>query len=70
MPELEDDLRATADDIAADAARLAEIESEKRELDADDPRMLELSVEGQRLAETLVPKTDAELDLAIEAQST
>ena len=70
MPELEDDLRATADDIAADAARLAEIESEKRELDADDPRMLELSVESQRLAETLVPKTDAELDLAIEAQST
>ena len=37
MPDLEDDLRATADDIAADAARLTEIEEEKTRLDADDP---------------------------------
>ena len=29
MPDLEDDLRATADDIAADAARLEAIEEEK-----------------------------------------
>ena len=68
MPDLEDDLRATADDIAADASRLAAIESEKAGLDADDPRMIELSAESQRLATKLVPKTDAELDLAIEAE--
>ena len=69
MPDLDDDLRATADDIAADAARLAAIESEKVGLDADDPRMVELSAESQRLATKIVPKTEAELDLAIEAQS-
>lgn len=70
MPDLEDDLRATADDIAADATRLAAIEEEKAKLDSDDPRMVELSAESQRLATRLVPKTDAELELVIEAQGT
>jgi len=69
MPDLEDDLRTTADDIAADAARLAEIEEAKVDLDADDPRVVALSAESHRLAAKLVPKTEVELDLAIEAQS-
>ena len=68
MPDVEDDLRATADDIAADAARLAEIEEEKVGLDADDPRMVALSAESHRLAAKLVPKTEIELALSIEAQ--
>ena len=68
MPDLEDDLRATADEIAADAARLAEIEEEKLGLDANDPRMVALSAESQRIAASLIPKTAAELELAIEAQ--
>lgn len=50
MPTLDDDLRATADDIAADATRLAASEEEKTGLDAADPRMLALSIEGERLA--------------------
>ena len=70
MPDLEDDLRAAADDIAADAARLAAIEQEKAGLDAEDPRLVALSAESNRLAMKLVPKTEAELDLAIEAQPT
>jgi hypothetical protein len=69
MPTLDDDLRATADDIAADATRLAAIEEEKAGLDAADPRMVELSIEGERLARRLAPKTKAELDLATEAQT-
>jgi hypothetical protein len=70
MSDPEEDLRATAEAIADDAARLAAIEEEKAGLDADDPRMVELSVEGERLARAIVPKTQAELDLAEEARAT
>ena len=70
MSDPEEDLRATAEAIADDATRLAAIEEEKAGLDADDPRMVELSVEGERLARAIVPKTQAELDLAEEARAT
>ena len=70
MSELENDLRATAEDIAADAARLAAIEDEKASLGADDPRLLELSAEGEEIARRLVPKTSAESELAAEALAT
>ena len=69
MGELEDDLHATADAIAADAERLVAVEEEKRVLEPDDPRMIELSTESERLAGGLVPKTDAESQLAREAKS-
>jgi hypothetical protein len=69
MSELEDDLRATADSIAGDAERIAAIEVEKQSLEVDDPRMVELSAESERLAARLMPKTSAELDLAAKAQS-
>lgn len=69
MSDLEEDLHATADSIAVDAERLTAIEEEKQRLEADDPRMLELSVESQRVAARLMPKTSAELDLAGKAQS-
>jgi hypothetical protein len=70
MSELDDDLRATADSIATDAERLAAIEEEKRVLAADDPRMIELSAESERLVGGLVPKTNAETQLAKEAKTT
>jgi len=70
MPDLEDARRATADDIATDAARPTEIEEEKTRLDADDPRMVALSAESHRLTTNLVAKTEVELDLAIEAETT
>ena len=69
MSELEEDLHATAESIAADAERLAAIEEEKRALKPDDPRMIELSTESERLAGRLVPKTGAETQLAEEAKS-
>ena len=64
MSELESDLRATAEDISADAAKLTRIEDEKAGLDADDPRMAELSAESEQLARRIVPKTVAERELA------
>jgi hypothetical protein len=69
MSDLDDDLRATADSIAGDAERLAAIEEEKQGLEVDDPRMVDLSAESERLAAKLMPKTSAEMDLAAKAQS-
>lgn len=66
MSDLEQDLRATAEAIAADATRLAEIEREKADLEPDDPRLAELSSQGERLARQIVPKTVAERDITDE----
>ena len=63
MSELEHDLRATTEDIAADSARITEIEHEKGLLPPDDPKLPELSAETERLARRLVPKAAAESDL-------
>ncbi len=68
MSNTDDDLRATAESIADDARRLSAIEAEKELLGTDDPRLVELSEESRALARRLVPKTTAELELAIEAQ--
>jgi hypothetical protein len=68
MDELEEDLRATAQAIEADADRLAAIEDEKKTLGSDDPRLLDLSREAEVIAKRLVPKTVAERALAIETQ--
>ena len=68
MSEMINDLRATAQDIAIDAARLTKIELEKTRLEPDDPRMVELSAEGEGIARRLVPKTAAERDLVDQLQ--
>lgn len=67
MANVADDIRATADDLAADAHRLEEIEFAKGHLDVDDPRMVELSAESERIARRMVPKTVAERELVDEA---
>ena len=69
MDELEEDIRATAQSIEADADRLAAIEDEKKALDSSDPRLLELSREAELISKRLVPKTVAERALAAEGQS-
>ena len=66
MPDVESDLRATAEDIAADAAELLAIEQEKATLDVADPRLQELSAESERLAREIVPKTIAEREITDE----
>lgn len=68
MTELEDDLRATSENVAADAERLQAIEQEKSKLAVDDARLVELSAEAERLAKRLVPKTQAEREIVEEVQ--
>jgi hypothetical protein len=63
VPDLESDLRATAEDIAADAAQLKSVEEEKAALEPEDPRIHELSAKAERLARQLVPKTVAEREI-------
>ena len=68
MPEdLESDIQATAEDIAADADVLQAIESEKATMDADDPRALELASRAMRLARGIATKTVVEHELVVEA---
>ncbi len=61
--DLEGELRATAEDIAADAAQIKAIEDEKATLDPEDPRAQELSAQSEQLARRLVPKTVAEREI-------
>jgi len=68
MDDLEEDVRATAQSIEADADRLAAIEDEKKTLDSADPRLLELSREAELISKRLVPKTVAERALVVEKQ--
>jgi len=66
----EEDLRATAEDIAADATEFKEVEEEKTRLESDDPHLLELSGKGERIARRLHEKTVVERKLAEEAEDT
>ena len=68
MPdELQSDIQATAEDIAADSEVLQGIETEKASLDASDPRLLELSRKAKTLARDIAAKTVAEHELVVEA---
>ncbi len=67
MSEIDDDLKATADAAAEDARRLMELEQEKGQLAADDPRLTTLSEEARVLGERLAQVTDIEHQLALMA---
>ena len=67
--DLDNDIRATADDIATDAERIRAIESEKARLAADDPRLVDLARESEDLAAKLATKTRVETALVNEAQA-
>ena len=60
------DLKATADSIRIDIGRLATIEDEKLVLDAEDPRVDQLSDEAVRLADRIRSETRAERQLSAE----
>ena len=66
MTEAREDLRATSEAIAADADRLVEIEKQKLDLADDDPQLLVLSKEAERIVRDLKFKTAAERELAEE----
>jgi hypothetical protein len=63
----ETDLKATAEDLAHDARRVAAIEGLKAELDADDPRTAELSKESERITEEMAAKAKMEIQLQRQA---
>ena len=65
--DLQSDIQAMADDIAADSAILRGIETEKASLDATDPRTLELATQAEKLAHGIAAKTVVERELVVEA---
>ena len=67
MTEAESDFQATAESVAADAARLRSIEEKKARLDPDDPGRVDLSEDAALLAEEIRTKTTVELELEAEA---
>ena len=68
MPDdLQSDIQATAEDIAADAEVLGDIEAEKATINATDPRAMELATHAVKLAREIVVKTVAEHELVAEA---
>lgn len=62
--DAEQDLRATADSIRLDLARLAELESEKQTLDLADPRVDQMSDEAVALADRIQRETRIERELS------
>ena len=68
MPDdLQSDIQATAEDIAADAEVLQDIEAEKATIDATDPRAMELATHAVKLAREIAVKATAEHELVAEA---
>jgi hypothetical protein len=66
MADETDDLRATIDDITADAERLKAIEERKRALGSDDPERIALSEEAEHIAADLPSKTRTQRELVVE----
>ena len=67
LTELQNDIKATAEDIAADAERVKAIEVEKRSLPADHPRMTDLADQAESLAESMVDKVRVQSALVDQA---
>lgn len=67
MNELADDLRSVAESLSSEADRLKRIEEIKATLAPDDPMVLALSEESERLTKQMAAMATAEKDLAIEA---
>ena len=67
MSEIEDDIKATAVAIKQDAETISDIEDEKITLDADDPRVADLSVEAEAVATRLLEEAQVERELVAQA---
>ena len=61
-----EDLAATSESLKEDARRLFEIEDAKEHLDIDDPKLDELSLQAERLAEDVQRKSRVERALSEE----
>ncbi len=67
MSDLQDELRATTDDIKSDADELRALESVKASLEPDDPRQDALAARVVDLVGDLVPKAAAQREIVGEA---
>ena len=67
--ELHDDLKTTSEHVSATAEHLDALEAKKRDLPPDDPRVIELSDQIERLAASLRRQTAIEGDLTREIRS-
>ena len=63
LSSLDSDIKATADDIVADAERLAAIEVAKKELPPGDPQRAELAGESATLTSMMASKARIEQQL-------
>ena len=63
------DLKATSEDLAADARRVATIEELKATLDPQDPRVEQLAEESEHLTSDMAAKAEMESALAREAKA-
>lgn len=64
MDERGDDVRATAEQLGADAERLMAIEAAKLELPDEDPDVVRLSEEALRLTEEMTRTAQVQLAIA------
>ncbi|HUG48484.1 MAG TPA: hypothetical protein VMP67_08740 [Candidatus Limnocylindria bacterium] len=69
MTDRDDDLRATGEDLIADAEELQRIEQRKLELSADDPEAARLADESEQLVRSMTSKTALQRRLADEPPS-
>ena len=67
LNELQNDLKASAEDLTADAERVQAIEAEKVELPPGHPRAVELAAEAEDLTQAMVDKARAQSALIGEA---
>jgi ERCC4-type nuclease len=68
LSETQDDLRTTAQSIAADAEQLKQVEEAKTELAADDPRLSVLTAKAERIIDEISSKGELQSALAEELQ--
>jgi hypothetical protein len=67
MTDLDDDLKATAQSIIADADRITDIEQHELALDPADERVIPLANEAEALALRLLQEASIERALATQA---
>ena len=68
MSETEDDLRTTAQSIAADAEQLKQVEEAKAELAGDDPKLSDLTEKAERIIDRISSKGALQSALTEELQ--
>ncbi len=67
MTDTRDDLRATAESIAADAERLADVEQAAADAAEDAPKLVELNAESEQLIGDIATKGAMQSELVVEA---